>query len=393
MKRLPLAITLSLLLCPVASALAQPSSPIDAMKVRQAFDASIPHSPTPATIGNAKWLFYEIHLTNFARVPLTLSAVDVLDEATGRVVHRLEGAALTQAVGGPGINDTGERRRMVETGRRAVIYVQVALIGAAPLRLRHRVEYDVQAPAGTQSAVLEGIVTPLRPAAALPTLGPPLRGGPWAAIYDPALINGHRRYVYAVGGQARIPGRFAIDWMQAGPQRERLGDVGGALGAGAPVLAVADAIVAGTRDGVAETGPGLPRPPVALADATGNYIALALGGGRYAFYEHLAPELLVKPGDLVRRGQVIAHLGSTGQASRPHLHFHVADANAPLAAEGQPYLLTGARVVGAYLSIAAFEAGDPWRPASGAADGPALPPPNTVVMFNNATVIADSARR
>jgi uncharacterized protein len=125
-------------------------------------------------------------------------------------------------------------------------------------------------------------------------------------------------------------------------------------------------------------------PSLTLADATGNYVALDLGSQRFAFYEHLAPGLLVKPGDTVRRGQVIGRVGSTGQASRPHLHFHVADANAPLAAEGQPYLLTGARTVGAYRSIAAFEAGEPWQANASAGGAPMLPPSNSVIMFQDA---------
>lgn len=73
---------------------------------------------------------------------------------------------------------------------------------------------------------------------------------------------------------------------------------------GEPVLAVADAVVSAVRDDVPESIAGA--PPPSLADETGNYIALDLGGGRLAFYEHLAPGLSVRAGDRVRRGQVSA---------------------------------------------------------------------------------------
>jgi murein DD-endopeptidase MepM/ murein hydrolase activator NlpD len=144
------------------------------------------------------------------------------------------------------------------------------------------------------------------------------------------------------------------------------------------------------RDDVAEFSTGQPQPPLTRADATGNYVALDLGGGRFAFYEHLAPGLSVKLGGRVRRGQVIARLGSTGQTSRPHLHFHVADANSPLGAEGQPYRLDGARTIGRYPSIAAFEAGGAWRPSGNGAGEPTLPSPNAVVMFENAGPLQSS---
>src|SRR3546814_15182295 len=45
-------------------------------------------------------------------------------------------------------------------------------------------------------------------------LSPPLRGGPWVAVYDPGMERGHRRVFYATEGSATLPGRFAIDFMK-----------------------------------------------------------------------------------------------------------------------------------------------------------------------------------
>lgn len=49
--------------------------------------------------------------------------------------------------------------------------------------------------------------------------------------------------------------------------------------------------------------------------------------------------LRVKLGDKVRRGQVLGLVGNSGNSTEPHLHFHLADANSPLGAEGLPYVL------------------------------------------------------
>jgi murein DD-endopeptidase MepM/ murein hydrolase activator NlpD len=46
------------------------------------------------------------------------------------------------------------------------------------------------------------------------------------------------------------------------------------------------------------------------------------GNGLMTRYGHTS-RILVKPGDLVRRGQVVAQVGTTGRSTGPHLHFEV----------------------------------------------------------------------
>ncbi len=52
----------------------------------------------------------------------------------------------------------------------------------------------------------------------------------------------------------------------------------------------------------------------------GNYIMVDHGGGYATLYAHCS-KLLVSVGDKVTRGQVIAHVGSTGSSTGNHLHF------------------------------------------------------------------------
>ncbi|HEY3569693.1 MAG TPA: M23 family metallopeptidase [Thermoanaerobaculia bacterium] len=57
----------------------------------------------------------------------------------------------------------------------------------------------------------------------------------------------------------------------------------------------------------------------------------------------LAPHLKqgsvrVKAGDTVKRGQVIAQLGQTGNTTEPHLHFQLTDGPDPLYSRGVPIL-------------------------------------------------------
>ncbi len=75
---------------------------------------------------------------------------------------------------------------------------------------------------------------------------------------------------------------------------------------GSEILAVADGVVtwAGKRYGY------------------GNLVEINHGNGYATRYGHNR-RILVKPGEVVHRGQVIALMGSTGRSTGPHVHFEV----------------------------------------------------------------------
>ncbi len=77
------------------------------------------------------------------------------------------------------------------------------------------------------------------------------------------------------------------------------------------------------RDGVPIKAPNNGR--VALAREcylSGNTVVIDHGGGLFTLYAHLS-KVKVRPGQMVKKGDVIGLAGSTGRATGPHLHWGV----------------------------------------------------------------------
>ena len=368
----------------LALAAAASAGPAAASAQGPGLDIRVPVPPTPVVVDGVPRLVYELRLTGRAAEGVVLRRLVVRDARSGRPLLDARGETLGGRVAHVGATPSPADALSLAAGGRAVVYVELDLPAAAADAGRG-LEHEIEFARGAGTETIRVGPFPLD-SAVPPVLGPPVRGGPWVAVYHPSWPRGHRRVAYESGGRLRIPGRFAVDWILVdGQGRHVRGDadvVAAWLGYGEEVVAVADAVVVAVRDDVAESARLSTHPEHPLRDATGNAIALDLGDGRFAFYEHLKPgSIRVREGERVRRGEPIAALGFTGHSTGPHLHFHVADANSPLGAEGVPFTLACFDVLGGFEDIAALGA-KPWQPR--AAGLPArrraeLPAPNTVV--------------
>jgi hypothetical protein len=313
----------------------------------------VPFEPTAFASAGRTYLAYELYLTNFTNNPLTLSRVEVLDAdaAVLQPIAVFEGQqldAVLQAVGVPTPADGGGGARPLAPGGSMVVFMWVAFDPGAhvPKQLRHRVVTTDNAADG---AVIGTHHTELK------VLRSPVLGSDWLASDAPSndADNHHRRGILVFGGRASISRRYAIDWMQVENRASFSGDARDKrayYAYGKPVVAVADATVVMARDGLPDNVPGhneafSPAVPITMETVTGNTITLDLGSGQFAYYFHLQPgSVRVKVGERVRRGQVMALIGASGDAREPHLHFEITNSPKFLAGEGLPYLIDQYRV-------------------------------------------------
>jgi hypothetical protein len=320
----------------------------------------VPFEPTAFPSAGHIYLMYELHFTNFEMNPVSLRRIEVLDADTkaARPIATLEASeldALLQIVGSwpsVGNSDSAELR----SGQSEVLFLCIAFERGAhvPNNLRHRV---MTAESAVEGAVVGTHNTELR------VLGPPVKGADWLASDGPSNdeSNHHRRGIPIFDGRTFSSRRYAIDWQQSEDGSTFSSDAldkRSYYAYGKQVLAVADGRVVKVRDGIPENVPGHdeefhPAVPITMKTLAGNTVTLDLGKGQFAHYLHLQPGTLrVKVGDRVRRGQILAKIGNSGDAREPHLHFEVTDSPIVMVGEGVPYLIDRYRVK---------SAGDSWE--------------------------------
>lgn len=176
--------------------------------------------------------------------------------------------------------------------------------------------------------------------------------GTWWVGWGPSFHTGHR---------AHVSEEFALDIAKLGThERTYRGDglsFSDYYAFGAPVLAAAGGRVVRVQDHQPQDPSALQRPgesaeayaarhnadalaSVAAAGpgwAVGNYVMIDHDDGEYSLYAHLQPgSIKVKVGNLVKTGDVLGNLGSSGNSSEPHLHFQVCDKPDPLFCAGIP---------------------------------------------------------
>ncbi|OOG47781.1 hypothetical protein B0E50_10010 [Rhodanobacter sp. C01] len=346
-------------------------------------------------------LAYELHVSNFYGDTgvLRLRQLTVFADDSTTPLATFDGAALGDMVS-PHLAEGAKAgdNLAIKAGARAIVFVWLTLSDRrSPARLlRHRLEFE-NAQGGTELVDGARVAVDATPAV---VIGPPLRGL-WLATEGPGNSNSHHwGSLVAVNGQLTIPQRYALDLigvdvrghaLHAGVADYRQSQLTDWIGFGTDVLAVADGIVLGARDGEADHKPLAPQPEPSSLTANGlygNYVVLQIAPNRFVHYAHLQRgSVTVKPGDKVHRGDVLGHVGQSGMSGGPHLHFQVSNAPTFEGSEGVPFVFDTFSSPGAWSVSQAIDPDAKLPPTDAASDRrrQAMPLDNDLVGFPAAT--------
>jgi hypothetical protein len=311
-------------------------------------------------------LAYELLLINRSFMPpakATLKGVQVLAE--GKVVASLSGKRLRAVM--VRFSDPTVPGVTLNKGEAGFVLIDVALKRGEkiPRRLTHRLRIATKPLNTTAAHSYAAGPTPVSKRRAL-VVAPPLRGDGWIVGNGCCeALTSHRGALLPVNGSLANGERYAIDFIQVqangmlatGP----LTELSSYPFFGDEVISATAGKVVRVVDGLPETPPGA-LPPDTAAEAGGNYVSVAVGGGRYAFYAHLQPgSIKVKVGDRVRVGETLALLGSSGNSNAPHLHFQMMDGPGPVESNGVPYRFSRFSVAGTLTNFAGLFDDQPAR--------------------------------
>ena len=207
-----------------------------------------PAPPIPVKVEDKQVLVYELHVTNFDTVPLTLKKLEVFADADkSRPLKVIADAALSAIITEAETVSGAKDSQTIGAAKRAVIFLWIELGSdkQTPVGLSHRMVFVAGVPSEGRTpteTTLEDFPVALSQDA-VPLLGPPFAGGVWLAGDGSSNDSGHRRSIFAIDGHIYSPERFAIDWVKVGPNGDSHDGTArneNWWGYGEPILAVAD---------------------------------------------------------------------------------------------------------------------------------------------------------
>ncbi len=268
---------------------------------------------------------YEILVTNQGQAPVVIRAVEATN-GSGKRLFALGGDEVAARLA------SGEKGR-VKPGEVAVLVMSASAESAEDLKAAtHHLQVSSDGEGAKAFNVMGGTIHVSREART--DFGAPVRGGSWVVLgpFDPRLPG--RRASVDVDGFRVFPHRFEMSLSKMA-DAEGTSSGSGAENAdyaafGESVYAMADGRVLQVVNGISDHAPG--RPDSTNPD--GNFVLTEVGD-EYLVYAGLQKgSIALKPGDPIKRGDLIGRIGSSGSSAEPELRIRLISAPDPLRSTG-----------------------------------------------------------
>ncbi len=175
-----------------------------------------------------------------------------------------------------------------------------------------------------EAAIAAADATAAAMVSATPTLAARVNGAPAGDTQFRSLFSAWRQMDGPAAQAIAIPSRRPVDAMSLTSQfghrsdpftgrRARHNGIDIPGPTGTPIYATADGTIGRAQ----------------WVSGYGKYVEIEHGHAMQTRYGHMS-EILVQPGQRVRRGDMIGLVGSTGRSTGPHLHYEVRIAGAPV---------------------------------------------------------------
>jgi hypothetical protein len=284
--------------------------------------------PSAVVAMNKAYLQYEMYVTSFMTMPVTLTSLEVKDSNNTIYTTHYD-----------------KKDFVFKPKESKIIYVSIPFnaLNDVPDRLINQLTFNGKI---KDRKINFPLITPALTVDKTPPVivSTPLRGSNWLAVNGLSNTSLHRKAALYFGGRPYYPEIYAIDFLQMGKDGKTYkGDRHDNKSYhcyNQDILAVAEGRVALVQDGIPENVPNSNTLAVPMTEKTlpGNYVVLDLGNNTFAAYGHLIPgSIKVKVGDRVTRGQVLAKLGNSGNSGEPHLHIQITDKPEFLQSNAKPY--------------------------------------------------------
>jgi hypothetical protein len=350
------------------SATSTPDTPAAAVPDDEDLDPGTAFTPliastitTPAPVKGTDeklHLAYELLLTNATALPFDVKSLEVADAASGDVLlvvgpEQLHRSVIRLGDSAEGTDEVGPVT--IGPAETWIAWLDVELDADAdvPAQVQHTAFGELIRPSGDPAEIDAAIGTTAVADQDARVVSVPVQAGDWYMSEGCCVDNTHHRRGFApVNGQGLVPQRFAIDfYMLDEEQRTWEGDpsqLTSYFSYQQPIVAAAAGTVVRSVD-IFPNSTSLPEPPPIppVVETVGNHVVVEIAPGLYALYGHMDPgSVRVKVGDEVEQGQELGLIGSSGNSTTPHLHFHLQNEPTFFPSDGVPYTFAEFELLG-----------------------------------------------